>query len=292
MFAMMWLRLFLAVCSALAVQAGQAVRHRELTLDSKRIGTVTLDFYNSFITKGNLLSGGKSDVKKFALPPLRIKTIVAGLNTIYAGRVKFEIGDIIEFGNSTFYKVPSDKSACGLISDFSQDPGLRKDRISIVTSTDLNSNSLTSCTGRSFIPLGQSDRAPALILFTGLRSLGGGGLAHGLGHILGYKHTSDDFTSGIETFTECGLNLTYPFFRIDKLFNTSFVAENGITYDLKDWKGRSNFMARFRFDGLTFIWAVVSAELGLYKFNYEPIFEDIARCWFNQSKANLALGPA
>ena len=111
--------------------------------------------------------------------------------------------------------------------------------------------------------------------------LAGGILAHEVGHVLGFQHTSLPLEPGLVwPYSRCGLDLRYPRFGED---NEVSDGVTGNVYHHDDWKGRTNLMTRFGIGGV--LDGVLNLELGMYKFNYEPIFDQITQCWFERSSS-------
>ena len=51
----------------------------------------------------------------------------------------------------------------------------------------------------------------------------------------------------------------------------------GELYSYTDWHAQSNFMAP-DLSGKLLLW-----KIGIFKYNYEPVFDQILECWFQRS---------
>jgi len=249
------------------------LRHRSLLPDASGtpIGTVTVDFYRTYVVQGG--------VRKHAIPEWRIPRLIDSVNRWFEGRVRFELGDVYEYDNPEMYIVTNSGGPCQVISDFSRSEDVRdKSRISVVVAKDMRS-SLLACVPSRGRPLNW-DFAAAAIMGGNWQSYFGGSLAHAMGHIMGMGHCSDDSRKGLNVYRGCGLNLTYPYW--SNADGDSVMEVEGVRYDNSDWEGRSNIMSRFT--PFNLFSAIVSGKLGIYRKNYTPVFETITECWFNESK--------
>lgn len=246
------------------------------------LGYITIDFYNTYVINsfGN---------KQFAMEPWRIDWQMKQLNSWYRGRVKFIKGDVYEYNNPEMYTIPKHApnpwEPCIQVRKFSDGPDVRrKDRISVVLSTNLNSNFMLTCVSQDGFPLGHQHRAPAMILGANFKSWFGGAIAHAVGRIIGFGYTSDDISEGERRYIICDNDVRYPFFRNNDLQDKVVVVGN-TTYNYDDWVGRACIMARFRI--ITLVWYGLTGQIGLFINNYSAGWEKIIKCWLQRSNNTM-----
>ena len=105
-----------------------------------------------------------------------------------------------------------------------------------------------------------------------LGTFAGATLAHEVGHIVGFQHTRS-VAGTIASYNECELDLRYPSFGPNDQ-----VVDGDTVYQHADWFGRVNIMSPFTVEHLFNIF-----QLGIFRANYEEIFENILNCWFERS---------
>ena len=259
----------------------------------KQIGTVKIDFYRTF----NEIDLWLFKYKAHSISKLRLYAQLHGLNKWYAGRIKFEMGDIISYDNPEMHETDD---ACASLAEFAAGSDVRHlDRISAVYVKRQGGILTSSCDSSGFfVPLGSGGTngatvAPAVLVGmrydTGLLAIPGlvilfaGTLAMRIGHVIGFQHTVAFRVNfeGIWSFTECGDTIRYPFFNLNAQKNGPEVIVDPITnetYYYSEWKGRTNLMAP-----LALSHALAPWEMGLYVNKYAQVFEAVTQCWFDSA---------
>ncbi|CAB9518556.1 expressed unknown protein (Partial), partial [Seminavis robusta] len=89
-------------------------------------------------------------------------------------------------------------------------------------------------------------------------------------------------------YFRCGLNLRYPQFSNEMILEKDLKfwdSVSGELYSYTDWHAESNLMAP-AIPGKLLVWKV-----GIFTYNYEPIFDDILECWFSRSNERDPAAP-
>ncbi|CAB9519955.1 expressed unknown protein [Seminavis robusta] len=301
------LALLLLTCSALMLRPLLASNKNRALRASENIGrgasvykgNVTIDFYRMFEEKRWL---GIIPYKDYTMSRFQMAGQIHLMNFWLEGRVNFILGDIYEIDDPFYYDNPSDLICGDALNRFAnrfsgQDQIKNVDRINVLVVPKLGRN-INGCATLD-VPLGGNfdTKAPAFVLTRdntifysigpfakiGFQNLLGNTVSHEAGHVFGLRHTDmdgDNVPRGIGYFG-CGLNLRYPQFRQDQVLSGDFKfwdEVSGELYTYEDWHGQSNFMASgFSIGGL-FLW-----KAGIFRYNYEPIFDQILECWFSRS---------
>ena len=259
----------------------------------KQIGTVKVDFYRTFEEIDLWLF----KYKAHSISKLRLYKELHLINHWFAGRVKFEMGDIISYDNPEMHDTTM---ACAQLDEFARSSDVRHlDRISaiIIRRQERTPDSMCDSSGL-FTPLGSgftSDTvAPAVVVgmtvdqgvnlpFLGFTLGFGGTLAMRIAHLMGFEHTVSvtQGNEGVRVFNECGDTIFYPYFSTndptdDEVFNPI----TNETYYHPEWKGRSNLMAPITTTELFFSNIFT---IGLYVNKYAEVFEAITQCWFDSA---------
>ncbi|CAB9506430.1 expressed unknown protein [Seminavis robusta] len=289
---------------SLASNKNRALRASENGQASVYKGEVTVDFYRLFEEKRWL---GIIPYKDYTISKSRMAGQLFWMNYWFDGRVDFILGDIYEIDDSFYYDNPSEM-VCGnaLIrfaaraSSGGQDQINNVDRINVLVVPKLGQN-INGCASGD-VPLGGSlnYKAPAFALTRdntffysigplvkiAFQNLFGYVAGHEAGHIFGLLHTSmpGDVAPQVMEYSGCGLNLRYPQFSNEQLLSGDFTDEvSGELYTYADWHGQSNIMSSIRSIATLFIW-----KAGIFRYNYEPIFDQILECWFSRSSMGTA----
>ena len=253
-------------------------------------GTIKLDYYRTYETKTFLFI---FRWKSYSISRAGISSQLAALNVWFDGRVKFVRGDVFD------YDGPHENvDAFRELTLFADPTSRNLGRISVLVVKSFVGQ--TVGVALTDIPLGGAaiptwgDVAPALAIMsgrgsfptsfgdigTGVAHVTGATLAHEVGHVLGFQHTSLREPGFVYPYSGCGLDLRYPRFGEDNEVPDGVTGE---VYHHDDWKGRTNLMTTFGAAGV--LDGVLNLELGIYKFNYEPIFDQITQCWFERSSS-------
>lgn len=253
-----------------------AQRHHRMLLFSQGTRTVTIDFYRTFEEKQVLFIKWKS----YSISKLYCFIQIQWSNVWFDGRLKFVLGDVYDYvGPHTGASIFS------LRSDFELYQARDPRRISVLCVKRTQAQTHNGIAGGLGVPLGASpllvvgarDKVTGVpVLFFGIL------LSHEIGHLIGFGHTS--YLSGgefVQQYSECGLDLRYPKFKgDDPSDNHLFDVVRNTTYHHNDWSGRSNVMSQMQpLNLLSNIFGV-----GIYKYNYGPIFDQITECWVSKAE--------
>ena len=265
------------VISDLHSQADAMLRsHKSRNL--QQIGEVQVDIYR---TSGKGFLG----LRRSSISRPRAMLLVRLINYWYNGVVKFSMGDFFDYDDPDAYNIPPDLDPCDFINQFVADGYVQNsNHISVVAANKFSTGpGLLACAAKSNSPLGNDQQPAALVFGAGaVTSVAGASLAHSIGHIIGFDHTTSDNDEGVRSYTECGLDLKYPFWQNDERRDGSVTGSDGVVYSIDDFQGRTNIMARFT--AIALIQGVTTGSMGIYKSGYGPIFEQITQCWFDQAQ--------
>jgi len=244
-------------------------------------GSVTIDFYRSYEETQFLFFKWRSQ----SISKARCLAQVKWCNFWYAGRINFVMGNVYDYDD-----VPHENANPGPeLFQFATSENRDLGRISALYVKSF-SNTINGLAIDIDVPLGGGDSgiaAATIITMSsifdlpiGLNNLFGATLAHEIGHLVGFFHTAEGNYDGVIAYNECGLDLRYPQFnRYNTMADTVMDPVLGTTYQHKDWNARSNLMTPFTPE--THIPNFY--QIGIYKSDYEPVFDQITECWFSRA---------